>query len=148
MLASCASLRCRRRNKPVSCREAEGLVPELWSPRFVTMQWLCSQSCYVTAANQWTILESELVATVGWKWGFQPFSCCVWKMWLTPEKRFMRHVCLRNPFLPFLWQMPNIHSLPEDWGPWEGQYAPPILHYACVMPIPSLLAKWDALRQR
>ena len=28
--------------KHVLCREAEGLVTELWSPRFVTMQWLCS----------------------------------------------------------------------------------------------------------
>ena len=31
--------------KPVFCREAEGLVTELWSLRFVTMQWLCSQLC-------------------------------------------------------------------------------------------------------
>ena len=61
--------------KPVSCREAEGLVGELWSPRFVITQSLPSQSCYVTAANQWTIVEIELLATVGWKWGCQPFSC-------------------------------------------------------------------------
>ena len=40
-----------------------------------TMQWLCSQLCYVTAANQWTIVEIELLAIVGWKWGCQPFSC-------------------------------------------------------------------------
>ena len=60
---------------PVSCREAEGLVAELFSPRFVTIQWLCSQLCYVTAANQWTIVEIELLATVGWKWDCQPFSC-------------------------------------------------------------------------
>ena len=31
----------------VQCREAEGLVTELWSPRFVTIQWLFSQFCYV-----------------------------------------------------------------------------------------------------
>ena len=61
--------------KPVICREAEGLVAELWSPRFVTIQWLCSQLCYVTAANQRTIVEIELLATVSWKWGWQPFSC-------------------------------------------------------------------------
>ena len=35
--------------RPVSCREAEGLVTELWSPRSVTMHWLCS---YVTAADR------------------------------------------------------------------------------------------------
>ena len=60
--------------RPVSCRDVEGLVTELWPPRCVTMQWLCSQLCYVTAANQWTIVEIELLATVGWKWGCQPFS--------------------------------------------------------------------------
>ena len=49
----------------VLCREAEGLVTELWSPRFVATQWLCSQLCCVTAANQWTIVEIELLATVG-----------------------------------------------------------------------------------
>ena len=74
MAASCPSLRCSCRKRPVSCREAEGLVAELWSPRFVTLQWLCSQSCYVTAANQWTTLEIEFLATVGWKCGCQPFS--------------------------------------------------------------------------
>ena len=57
----------------VSCKER--LVTELWPPRSVTMQWLCSQLCYVTAANQWTLFEIELLATVGWKWGCQPFSC-------------------------------------------------------------------------
>ena len=59
----------------VPCKEAECLVTELWPPRFVAMQWLCSQLCYVTAANHWTIVEIELLATVGWTWGFRPFSC-------------------------------------------------------------------------
>ena len=40
-----------------------------------TMQWLCSQLCFVTAANQWTLVEIELLASVGWKWGCQPFRC-------------------------------------------------------------------------
>ena len=39
------------------------------------MQWLHSQLCYVAAANQWAVVEIELLATVGWKWGCQPFSC-------------------------------------------------------------------------
>ena len=56
-------------------REAKGLVTQLWSPRFVTMECLCSQLWYETAANQRTLVESELLATVGWKWGCQPFSC-------------------------------------------------------------------------
>ena len=59
----------------VPCKEAECLVTELWPPRFVAMQWLCSQLCYVTAANHWTIVEIELLATVGCKWGCRPFSC-------------------------------------------------------------------------
>ena len=87
MVASCPSLCCSYRKKPVSCREAKGLVTELCSPRFVTSNtvivskiwitghWWCSQLWHVTAANQWTVVEIELLATVCWKWGFQPFSC-------------------------------------------------------------------------
>ena len=68
-------VRCNCRKQPVLCREAEGLATELWSPRFVTMQWLCSRLCYVTAANQRKCVEIELLATVSWKWGCRPFSC-------------------------------------------------------------------------
>ena len=74
MAASCPSFRCNCRKTPVSCREAEGLVTELWSPRFVTIQCLCSQLCYVNAANQWAIGEIEVLASLGWKRGCQPFS--------------------------------------------------------------------------
>ena len=35
MFASCPSLRCSCRKKPVTCREADGLVTELWSPGLV-----------------------------------------------------------------------------------------------------------------
>ena len=42
----------------------------------------CALSCSVwllqTISNQWTVVEIELLAffaTVGWKWGCQPFSC-------------------------------------------------------------------------
>ena len=127
MVASCPSLRCSCRKDPVWCREAKGLVTELWFPRFVTMQWFCSQSCYLTAANQWTIVEIELLATVGWKWGCQPSAADVLKMWHTGKRRFARQVCLRNPFPPFLLGISIIHSLPEA-GSWERQYAPPALH--------------------
>ena len=40
-----------QKKAPVSCREAKRLVTQLWSPRFVAIQWLCSQLCYETAAN-------------------------------------------------------------------------------------------------
>ena len=43
--------------------------------RFVTILWLCSQLCCEIAANQRTLFEIELLATKGWKWGCQPFSC-------------------------------------------------------------------------
>ena len=116
--------------KPVLCREAEGLVMELWFPRFVTIQWLCSQLCYLTAANQWTIFEIELLATVGWKWGCQPFSCPRLQSVTQCQTRFVGHVCFRNPFPPFLFGIPSVHSLPEAWTP--------ALHYGCIMPVPSL----------
>ena len=54
------------------------------------------------------------------------------------ERIFFRHVCLRNPFRPLLFGIPSIHSLPEAWGSWERQYAPPVLHDGCIMPIPLL----------
>ena len=61
------------RKKPVICRVTEGVVADLWSPRFVTIHWLCSQLCSETAANQWTFVEIEILAT--WTCGCQPFSC-------------------------------------------------------------------------
>ena len=57
-----------------------------------------SELCYVTAANQRTLVEIELLATVSWKWGCRPFSADVRKMCRTAEKRFVPHVRLWNPF--------------------------------------------------
>ena len=119
----------------VSCREAEGLVAEFFSPRFVTMQWLCSELCYLTAANQWTIVEIDILAAVGWKCGCQPFSWpCSQNVTHCEKRRFVGHVRLRNPFPPFLFGIPSVHSLPEA-GSWERQCA---LHYGCIMPVPLL----------
>ena len=61
--------------KPDICREAEGLVTELWSQRIVTIYWLCCQLCYETVANQRTSVEIELLATMSWTCGCQPLSC-------------------------------------------------------------------------
>ena len=71
------------------------------------MQWLCSQLCHVTAANQWTVVEIELLATVDWKWGCQPFSCPCSQNVTQCQTRFGRHVRLRlrHPFPPFLFGM-------------------------------------------
>ena len=83
--------------RPVSCREAEGLVTKLWSARTVTIHWMRSL---------W-LLQTKLLAAAGWKWGCQPFSCpcsqndC--NMWLQKrlEKRSVRHVCFGNLFALF-----------------------------------------------
>ena len=51
-------------------------------------------------------------------------------MWGTAERRFVQHdwhVCLRNPFSPFLFGIPSIHS------PWEPQHASSALHDGCIM---------------
>ena len=51
------------------------------------------------------------------------------QMRLSAEKRFMPHVCLRNPC--FCGNL-SLHSLPEAWGPWERQHTPPP-YYGCIM---------------
>ena len=138
-VASCSSLCCSYRKRHPSHAKKQ----RVWSRSCAlqdllrTMQWLCSQLCFVTAANQWTLVEIELLASVGWKWGCQPFSCPSSQFWSTAERRFTRHVCLRHPFRLFHFGIPSIQSLPEA-GSWERQYAPPVLHCACIMPIPSL----------
>ena len=97
--------------RTVSHGEEVGFVTELSSPRFVTIQWLCSQLCYVSAANEWTIVEIELLATLGWKWGCQPFSCRC----LQNVMHFRMEICptclLRNPFLPIHF-LNSKHPLP------------------------------------
>ena len=122
--------------KPVLCRETKGLVTELWSRKFVT-QWLCSQLCYETAANEWTLVKIEILVTVGWKWGCQPFSCRS-SLNVTYCRKDICSTCLSKESIPAIpLGFPSIHSLPEA-GPWEQQLARPVLHFACIMPIPSL----------
>ena len=61
-----------------SCRLQDLLRAVQWlivSKIWIAGYWLCSQSWHVTAANQWTIVEIEFLARVGWKWGRRPFSC-------------------------------------------------------------------------
>ena len=120
--------------KPVLCREAVGLVTELWSPRFVTMQWLC----YETAANQWTIVEIELLATVRWKWGCQPFSCPCSKNVIHFPKEICS-TCLSKesmPFDPFVKSKPPLPT--RSLSSREPQYLPPALRYVMVASCPSL----------
>ena len=67
-----------------------------------TGYWLRSQLWHVTTASQWRIVEIEFLAMAGWMWDCQPFKdAYVCSMWCAAERRFVGHVCLRNPFLPF-----------------------------------------------
>ena len=101
MLASCPSLRCSYRKRPVSCREAQRLVTQLWSPRFVAIQWLCSQF----------FVEIELLATVAWKWGCQPFSCpCSQNV--THCRKELCSTCLFKTSIPAVHFWNSKHPLP------------------------------------
>ena len=125
--------------KIVLCREAEGLVTELWSPRFVTIQWLCCQLCYVTAVNQRTIVEIQILATVSWTCGCQPFSCrcsqhvthCPKEIcWTCLFKESIPAIPFRNSKHPTYQK----HELPES----RVRSAMSALNHGCIMPIPLL----------
>ena len=105
------ALRCSCRKRLVSRREAEGLATELWSPRFVTMQRLCSQLFYVTAANQRTRVEIELLPTVGWKCGCQPFSCLCLKN-VTRSRKEIYATYLSKESIPAITFGNSKHPLP------------------------------------
>ena len=109
----------------VSCREAKGLVTELWSPRLLcTMQWLCPRfglqgidsalSCdtWLLQTNeiQWTIVEIdkiEILASVGWKWGCQPFSCPCSLNVMHCRKQICL-TCLSKESIPFVKSKPPL----------------------------------------
>ena len=105
---------------------------ELWYPSFGLQVLIVISLFYTaTAASQWRIAEIQLVASVGWKRGCQPFGC-----------RCSQHVttCLSKEFIPTIpFGIPSIHSLPEASGSRE-RHAPPAVHY-CTMPLPSLQLK-------
>ena len=106
-----------QKKKPVSCREAEKLFTELWSPGLVEkyshLRWF-----HVTTAKQLKHLEIELLTTVGWKWGCQPFSCPC-------SQNVICFICL------FRLRNLNLHSLPVAWCSWEQVFyglPPPVDH--------------------
>ena len=75
MVASCPSLRCSYRKGMCLMQRSRVFGHGVMASRFVTILWLCSQLWCEIAANQKTLVEIELLATVGWKWGCQSFSC-------------------------------------------------------------------------
>ena len=74
------------------------------------------------ASKQWRIVEIQLLASVGWKWGYQAFSC--------PRSLNVTH-CRKEICSTSLSK--GIQFLPEDWGRWERQHAPSALHDGCIM---------------
>ena len=99
----------------------------LWSPRrFVAVSFDASSifpcSTVIQATEQWRIVEIQLLAKEGWKWGCQPFSCpCSLNV-----RHGRREVCSTcfisgiHAFCILLWNLSR-HSLPEAWSPWERQ---------------------------
>ena len=107
-----------------------GLVTELWSPRFVTEYWnvfFPIRHVDYEMCRDWAFSNCGSGAA-------SLLAADVRKMWRSAERRFVGHVCLRNPFLQLLLGIPIINFLQEA-GSWERQYA---LRYGCIMPTPSL----------
>ena len=77
-----------------------------------TGNWLRPQSWHVTAANQRTLFEIELLATVGWKWGCQPFSCRCSQNVTNCNRRFVGHASFQES-LPAIHFGYSKHSLPS-----------------------------------
>ena len=74
MVASCPSLRCSCR-KNLSYAEKQRVWSRSCGPKNCHNILIGSQLCYETAANQWTIVQIEILATVSWTCGCQPLSC-------------------------------------------------------------------------
>ena len=60
--------------KPVICREAEGVVTELWSKELLQFSD-CAVSCALRPLQSSEHFEIEILATVSWTCGCQPLSC-------------------------------------------------------------------------
>ena len=95
------------------------------------------QLCYVTAANQRTIVEIELLATVGWKCGCQPFSC--------PRSQNVTHcrkeICSTCSFKESIPAIPFWNSkrpLAAGSRFLRADCVQCALHYGCIMPVPLL----------
>ena len=76
MLASCPSLRCSFRKKHLSHAEKQSVWSQSCGLQNVLKYCDCALGCAVRpAANQRTLVQIELLATMGWNWGCQPFGC-------------------------------------------------------------------------
>ena len=113
--------------------------------------WLCSQLCYQTAANQRTVVEIELLAIVGWKWGCQSFSCpCSQNV--THCRKQMCSTCLCKTSIPAVPFWNSKHPVSTRSRFLRAQYPPPVLQYGCIMnhahPFVATTEKNTCLMQR
>ena len=108
--------------KRVSRREQEGLVMELWSPRFVT---ILSCAMRLLQTNE----QIELFATVGWKWGCQPCSCRCWQN-VTHCKKEICSTCLFKESIPAIpvWEF----QAPTFYQKLKVSESGSRLHHLCI----------------
>ena len=84
--------------------------------------------CVQDLDNQWTIVEIEILATVVWKRGCQPFSCRCSQNVMHCRKEICS-TCLFKESIPTIpLGIPSIHSLPEAWASWE----PRTFRHLCI----------------
>ena len=97
-------------------------------PRIVTIQWLCCQLCYESAANQRASVEIELLATVSWTCGCQPLSCRC-SQTVTHCRKEMCWTCLFKESIPTIPCGNSKHPLPaRSLSFLRAAYVPPSLH--------------------
>ena len=98
----------------------------------------CALSCAIWLLTPMNNCRDWAFSNSGLEVGLPAFKLPMFaKCDTLPKGDFFDMFVFRNPFPPFLLGIPSIHSLPEA-GSWARQYAPPALHYGCIMPIPSL----------
>ena len=72
------------------------------------------------ATKQWRIVEIELLAIVGWKWGCQPFSCPCSQIATHCRKAISATClskCLSKESMPFVKSKPPLRlQKTESWG--------------------------------
>ena len=123
MVASCPSLRCSCR-KNLSYAEKQRVWSRSCGPK-KCYNIVIVLSVVLTAANQWTIVEIEILAPVSWTCGYQPLSCRGSQNVMHCRKE-MCWTCLFRESMPFFYL--SLHSLPEAWASWE----PRTFRHLCI----------------
>ena len=131
--ASCPSLLCRSKKK-----QSHAQKQRVWSLSCGLQDlWQysdCALRCalWLLQTND-SIVEIELLATVSWTCGCQPFSCRCSQNVMHCRKE-INATCLFKESFPAIYSFWEFQaSLPR-----ERQHAPRALRYGCIMPKPSL----------